>query len=81
MPNGIALCTYVLEKASLMGSLGEPPYTFFFADLVAGALIGIVVISLSGFMTPWIVYASGSKLKVFIAPKSNRILLPVSCLR
>ena len=67
LPNAIALSVYVLQKTTLMGSVGSPPYSSFVADGVAGVLIAAVVISVVGCLTPWIAYASGAKLKVCVS--------------
>ena len=67
LPNAIALSTYVMQKASLMGAQGKPAFTCLLADGVAGLLIGMVVISVTGFLVPWIVFASGRLLKVLLS--------------
>lgn len=65
LPNAIALSSFVLQKTSFMGAQGQPSYTPFIADGVAGAVIGMVVISATGNLTPWIAYACGKGLKVY----------------
>ena len=47
-----------------MGAQGEPPFSLLLADGVAGVLIGMVVISITGFLVPWFVLACGDLLKV-----------------
>ena len=64
LPNAIALSLYVLQKTSFMGAQGQPHLTLVVADGIAGAVIGLVVVSVSGFLTPWVAYACGKGLRV-----------------
>lgn len=64
LPNAIALSTYVMQKASFMGAQGSPAFSSLLADGAAGVLIGVVVVGVSGFLLPWIVFAAGTLLKV-----------------
>ena len=63
LPNGIALTYYVMEKTSLMGAQGGA-YNSIVADAVAGGLVGVLVLSVTGFLTPWIAHACGKGLRV-----------------
>jgi len=67
LPNGIALSTFVLEKTSLMGAQGGR-YNAVVADAVGGGVVGMLVISALGFLTPWIVHACGKGLRVSLKP-------------
>lgn len=68
MPNAIALSTYVMQKASFMGAQGKPAFSLLLADGVAGLLVGMVVISVTGFLVPWLAFACGRLLKVLLTP-------------
>ena len=64
MPNAIALSSYILQKSSFTGAQGQPDFTLFIADGVAGAVVGLSTLSTVGFLTPWIAFASGKSLRV-----------------
>lgn len=63
LPNALALSMFVLQKSSFMGAQGQPDYNFIAVDAVAGGVIGLMVVSLTGFLTPWIAFASGKGLR------------------
>ena len=71
MPTTISLSLYMLQKASFLGAQGQPYFTAFVADGVAGALIGLCVVALLGFLPPWIAHAYGKRGLMVSVPLSS----------